>query len=445
MKDSKSSAKVKSIVLIGCALGFLAVVFLPRDEGPKPEEAVSRTSATSTSPEVNSVRYERWKQRVKSASGASAEEYVANKVVQLGRSRREIVRAIGRRQKKEIPAEVESFFDALERGKWEEIDALFSGMAKRSAQYEGSTHSPELDPFWPAVLEAYGGAEQAHLWPAEKLLDYGDAILGALRPGMVYVGGTDPGRFIPTLLNASEAEPHIVITQNALADSRYQEYLRFQYGDQFELPTEADSTRIFEEYVSGAEKRLQHDEDFPEEPKQLRPGENVQLVKGKVAVSGQAAVMAINEKLLQTILQKNPEASFAMEESFPFSSTYADAAPLGPIMELRAAQLSFGEKEATETVKQWRETTQQLLNDPEGNSSPETLKTYSHLAVSRANLLAARNFPSEAEEAYRLAWKIFPDSTDAALGLAQFLSKIGRDDEARRTLDAFRSRVPLAE
>jgi hypothetical protein len=47
--------------------------------------------------------------------------------------------------------------------------------------------------------------------PAQKLLDYGNAVLGALRPGMVYVGGTDPGRWIPTLLNeTSESERHIV-------------------------------------------------------------------------------------------------------------------------------------------------------------------------------------------------------------------------------------------
>jgi hypothetical protein len=35
---------------------------------------------------------------------------------------------------------------------------------------------------------------------------------------------------------------------------------------------------------------------------------------------------------MQTLLQKNPDLSFAMEESFPMSSTYAGAAPLGPIV-----------------------------------------------------------------------------------------------------------------
>src|SRR5258708_24351415 len=87
-------------------------------------------------------------------------------------------------------------------------------------------HSPELDPYWSAVLDAYGVAEQAHLWPAKQLLDYGNAILDSLRPGMVYVGGTDNGRWIPELLNdTSSGEQHIIITQNALADGSYAEYI----------------------------------------------------------------------------------------------------------------------------------------------------------------------------------------------------------------------------
>jgi hypothetical protein len=122
----------------------------------------------------------------------------------------------------------------VESGNWEEIDQLWQAMAKRSAQYEGSTHDPNLDPFWPAVLEAYGAAEQAHLWPAKQLLDYSEAILGSLRPGMVYVGGTDPGRFIPTLVNeTSNGEQHVILTQNAFADARYQNTSAFFMANGF--------------------------------------------------------------------------------------------------------------------------------------------------------------------------------------------------------------------
>src|SRR5437899_5063592 len=100
--------------------------------------------------------------------------------------------------------------------------------------------------------------------------------------------------------------------------------------------TEEDTQKAFKDYVTDAQKRLDHDQQFPDEPKQIRPGEDIRVIDGKVQVSGQVAVMAINERLLQTLMSKNPDASFAIEESFPFKSTYAGAVPLGPIMELRA-------------------------------------------------------------------------------------------------------------
>ena len=84
------------------------------------------------------------------------------------------------------------------------------------------------------ILESLGVAESAHDWPAQKLLDYGNTVLGSLRPGMVFVGGTDPGRFIPTLLNETgDGERHVIVTQNGLAAGSYLDYLSFLYGDRF--------------------------------------------------------------------------------------------------------------------------------------------------------------------------------------------------------------------
>jgi hypothetical protein len=80
------------------------------------------------------------------------------------------------------PPEVEKFFDAIEAGNWDSITNQWRELAVHSSQYEYSTnHWEQLDQFWPSVLDAYGVAEQAHLWPAQKLLDYGNAIMGALR------------------------------------------------------------------------------------------------------------------------------------------------------------------------------------------------------------------------------------------------------------------------
>jgi hypothetical protein len=71
-------------------------------------------------------------------------------------------------------------------------------------------------------------------------------------------------------------------------------------------------------------------------PKQIRSREQVQKVDGKVQVGGTDAVMDINERILNFIMEKNPDLSFAMEESFPMKTTYEGARPLGPILELRA-------------------------------------------------------------------------------------------------------------
>ena len=380
------------------------------------------------------------------SSSPTPEEIVASKVGQFSRTRRELVRAIARRTHKDIPPEVEKFFDAIESGNWDDIHARWDAMAKRSGQYERSTtHSPDLDPFWPSVLDAYGVAEQAHLWPAQKLLDYGHAILDSLQPGMIYVGGTDDGRWIPELLNdTSDSEHHVIVTQNALADGRYLQFLSDLYGDGLASLSQEESQRAFQQYMDDGQKRLEHDQQFPDEPKQVRPGEDIQVVDGKVQVSGQVAVMAINERLLGMLMDKNPDHSFAIQESFPFSGTYPSALPLGPLMELRAAdgQDSFTADRAAQSLDYWRNQAQQILADPEAAGSDAALKSYSHDAVAAANLLAAHDFNTEAEQAYRLATQLWPASPESVGDLAALLARTGRGDEAQQLLDNFNRQYP---
>ena len=51
------------------------------------------------------------------------------------------------------------------------------------------------------------------------------------------------------------------------------------------------------------------------------------------------------------ILDTNPELAFALQESFPFKGTYGEAAPIGPIMELRAQdQTALTPERASESV-----------------------------------------------------------------------------------------------
>ena len=64
-----------------------------------------------------------------------------------------------------------------------------------------------------------------------------DGIINSIPPGSIYFGGTDPGRGLPTAFCKShaDADPFYTLTQNALADGTYLDYLRRTYGPQREL------------------------------------------------------------------------------------------------------------------------------------------------------------------------------------------------------------------
>src|SRR5260370_26178555 len=125
--------------------------------------------------------------------------------------------------------------------------------------------------------------------------------------------------------------------------------------------------------------------------------------------------MVINEGLRQDIMDKNPAVSFALEESFPLQSTYSTAVPVGPIMELRVqdAQNAFTPERAAESVDYWRTMAQQIISDPEGPEGSDSRKTYSHMADAQANLLAAHNYNSEAEQEYRLPMRPYPRNAES--------------------------------
>lgn len=341
-----------------------------------------------------------------------------------------------------VAPEVEAFFQAAREGNWEPLTNAYSTLQ----QLRQSGNRSDLGVLWGPILETLLVAECAHKWSPEKLLEYGQATLGSLEPGMVYVGGTDPGRGIPTLLNeTSDGERHVVLTQNALADATYLDYVSFLYGDRVSTLTLDDSQKAFSEYVADAQKRLQHDQQFPDEPKQIRPGEEVRMTDNRVQVSGQVAVMAINEALLRAFMAKNPQVSFALEESFPLKSTYPNAIPLGPLMELGVEDPkgTFTPEKAQQTVGYWRDTAAQISHT-DNPDSPDRM-AYAKMAAAQATLLSHHGHASEAEQAYRLAVQISPASPEANYGLATLLAKSGRRSEAQEVVTAFQRAHPAKD
>ncbi len=221
----------------------------------------------------------------------------------------------------------------------------------------------------------------------------------------ILFGGTDPGRFCPTYMIFCESfippkdrrDPEFdrrdvyIITQNALADGTYLQYIRAHYNRSTEkdepffttlfrgekerelnlrtnllarmfavpldklfmghgykvekarrdrgvyppveiyTPSNEDSQRCFSEYMADAQARMAKG--------QLRPGEDVKVIDNRVQVSGQVAVMAINALLAKVIFEKNPTNEFFVEESFPLEWMYPHLTPFGIIMKINRQQL----------------------------------------------------------------------------------------------------------
>src|SRR6185437_1972466 len=244
----------------------------------------------------------------------------------------------------------------------------------------------------------------------------GKMVYPEMARNAILFGGTDPGRFAPTyMIFCDSFIPHrclpsfdqnfdrrdvYIITQNALADPRYLDYIRSQYyrsdqtnydtpffqevlrgpaehdkfsqyygtnilarlaydlldkpitamGSRVETrrrkegvyppkeiyePTPEDSSEAFSEYMADAQRRMYHDETHPNEPREIKPGEEVhQDASGHVQVSGQVAVMAINGLLTKVIFDHNPSNEFYVEESFPLDWMFPHLTPFGVIMKI---------------------------------------------------------------------------------------------------------------
>lgn len=291
-----------------------------------------------------------------------------------------------------------------------------------------------------SVLSNWSDAEQrGHLfgyWFGHDMFTPPFGIYPEMARDAILFGGTDPGRFCPTYMIFCESfipprckprDPKFdrrdvyIITQNALADHTYLNYIRAHYNrsaqedpyffselvrsekevqqqrtnllarmllplDRFftglgariekqrrldgvyppkeiHTPTPRESQTAFEEYVLDAQRRLQLN--------QLKPGEDVRIIDQRVQVSGQVAVMAINGLLTKVIFDQNPNHEFYVEESFPLDWMFPHLTPFGIIMKINRQQVP----EITEEMMQkdhqfWRKYSERLIGDWIGYDTP---------------------------------------------------------------------------
>jgi len=230
----------------------------------------------------------------------------------------------------EAPSGLASFFAAAERGDWLAVSNALADFRKDAGQNEHSGKSSERlrGTQWQAIIEIWGAFDAFGEGDAKYSAAFGNGIIESIPPGSIYFGGTDPGRFVVTAMQKSHVngDPFYGLTQNALADSTYLDYVRGMYGGKIYIPTAEESQKCYDDYLADVQRRSQLH--------QLRPGEEVKMVDGKPQVSSHFGITQIDGLLAKVVFDKNPDREFYIEESFPFDWMYPYLEPHGLIFKI---------------------------------------------------------------------------------------------------------------
>jgi len=379
-------------------------------------------------------------------------------------------RALMEKDGKPWPEEYENFFRDAAKGSWQAATNGYAVLMHRAREDE-SLHGAA----WSAMLDAYGVFE---LFPngAEKYwIAFGNDIIQSIPPGSIYFGGADAGRFLVTALMESHADgkPFFMLSQNPLTDGTYLHYLQAMYGGKIYTLTDDDLQKCIQDYTTDAQRRLSHDQQYPREPKQLKPGEEVKLdPNGRVQLSSQMNVIGVRELLTKIIFDKNPDREFYIVEGFPLDWMYPYLEPHSLIMKINReplAQLSdemvradvdYWSKYITPMIGTWlnKDTTVKdiadfaekvfakqdlsgFTGDTQFVQSTDAQKEFSKLrcAIAGVYLWRAQNTkdPSEkkrmseaADFAFKQAWALCPYSTETVFRYLNLLMMEGHADDA---------------
>ena len=247
--------------------------------------------------------------------------------------------------KKELHPDIKRLFAAAERGDSLSVSNIYEDLKGHAEHYidNNSTDERLQGVQWQVAKEIWGAFDSLASRDDSQTAALGRGIIDSIPPGSIYFGGTDPGRWVITTLQKSHVngDPFFTITQNAMADPTYLDYVRGMYGAKIYIPTTNDSQNCFSDYMEDAQRRISHDQSFPAQPRQVKPGEDVHVDgAGHVQVSGQVAVMAINAELAKVIFDHETNREFYVEESFPLDWMFPRLEPHGAIMKINREPLT---------------------------------------------------------------------------------------------------------
>ncbi len=271
---------------------------------------------------------------------------------------------------------------------------------------------------------------------------YGHDMLKDLPPGSVMIGGTDPGRFVPTYMIFGEStlpakrkrDPSFdrrdlyIITQNALGEPNYMKYLRDQYTTARPKP------------ANGFERWLGREQAYPTETLVLPTPEQTEELVRLAAAKGpgdSAGGTEVFGEILRWIWEKNRDQhEFFMEESFPIPWTYDYAVPHGLVYRLSKTKVESLSREVVDRdFAYWKDYSERLVADPNYRDDFDAQRSFSKLRLTIANIYRHRHMSVEAERAYREALALWPGNAEAIAALTSYLWDRGDFEEAIELCD----------
>ena len=128
---SRGRSSPAQLLVAACVLILLIGIFRARRHYPSDagEQTRNRSSEEVAAGSTAAEELRRIPRRASSASlaaGPTAQEIVAAKLTQFAQSRRGLVYAMAKRHHEQVSSEVERFFDAVESGDWDRIEAASS-------------------------------------------------------------------------------------------------------------------------------------------------------------------------------------------------------------------------------------------------------------------------------------------------------------------------------
>jgi tetratricopeptide (TPR) repeat protein len=309
----------------------------------------------------------------------------------------------------------------------------------------------------------------------------------------VLFGGTDPGRFVPTYMIFCESRvkpqhryqsPHLpeskgsefnrsdvyIITQNALADGTYMNYIRNHYD--YSRPNPEDPKTLEKAYSESWQRSVfkwgweavDRKNDFPKEPIRIpspddsarafqqfvaevqngtRPNRGDIVVQdGRVQVTGALAVMEINGILAKNIFDWNKDKhAFYVEESYVIQWMYPYLSPAGVIMKINKEMLPAPPQDPklwqeifAKDKAYWDKLTKEFTGREEFMRNADAKKSFSKMRSAIAGLYLYRGMVGEAEYAFRQSIELCPDSPEGNFRLAELYMNQRKYAEARKLI-----------